>query len=132
MEIREFNFDDFLDTFDWDKKNYRFSRDEKDMHPYSVVNTKDNSIIVHNIVGINKEDLKLICLKENGDTYIKIEGKTKDSMTGKEYSISSRFAIDPSQLDIRKITSSTKNGLLYIIIPCKPEEKPETIKINII
>lgn len=126
----DFDFNELLDAFDWDKKNYRFNRDEKDMHPYSVKNTKDSSIIIHNVLGINKEDIKLTLLKENGNTYISIEGKSKDEITGKDYSISSRFAIDATQLNLRKITSTMKNGLLYITIPFKKvENSAEKIEI---
>lgn len=111
-------FDLFLNTpFDWDKKSYKFNRDEKDMHPYSIINHEDKSIIVHNIVGINKKDLKIRLEKEAGNAFIIIEGRTKDAITNKVYSVSSRFAIDYTQLDIKKATSTMNNGLLYITIP---------------
>lgn len=111
-------FDLFLNTpFDWDKKSYKFNRDEKDMHPYSIINHEDKSIIVHNIVGINKKDLKIRLEKEAGNAFIVIEGRTKDEITNKVYSVSSRFAIDYTQLDIKKATSTMNNGLLYITIP---------------
>lgn len=127
----DFDLDNLFNSFDWDRKNYKFSRDEKDMHPYSVINNKKETIIVHNVLGVDKKDLKISLNKENGNTYILIEGKSVDSLTQKEYSISSRFAIDITQLDIKKITSTMKNGLLYITIPLKPEEKSENIKIEI-
>jgi HSP20 family protein len=126
----DFDFDDLFNSFDWDKKNYKFNRDEKDMHPYSIINNKKETIIVHNILGIDKKDLKISLNKENGNTYILIEGKSIDELTKKEYSISSRFAIDGSQLNIKNITSTMKNGLLYITIPLKQEEKTSE-KINI-
>lgn len=120
---------DFLfEPLDWDKKSYKFNREEKDMHPYSIYNGEKSTIIVHNILGINKEDLKLTKRSENGKTFIVIEGKTKDTITNKEYSISSRFALDSSQLDLSNITSATKNGLLYITIPVKKEEKTKEIE----
>lgn len=127
----DFDLDNLFNSFDWDRKNYKFNRDEKDMHPYSVINNKKETIIVHNVLGVDKKDLKISLNKENGNTYILIEGKSVDSLTQKEYSISSRFAIDTTQLDIKKITSTMKNGLLYITIPLKPEEKSENIKIEI-
>lgn len=115
---------DFLfEPFDWDKKSYKFNREEKDMHPYSIIKNDKETIITHNVLGINKEDLKLTRKNENGDSYIVIEGKTKDELTNKEYSVSSRFALDKSQLDLSGIKSSVKNGLLYIIIPNKEEKK---------
>lgn len=115
---------DFLfEPFDWDKKSYKFNREEKDMHPYSIIKNDKETIITHNVLGINKEDLKLTRKNENGDSYIVIEGKTKDELTNKEYSVSSRFALDESQLDLSGIKSSVKNGLLYIVIPNKKDEK---------
>lgn len=115
---------DFLfEPFDWDKKSYKFNREEKDMHPYSIIKNDKETIITHNVLGINKEDLKLTRKNENGDSYIVIEGKTKDELTNKEYSVSSRFALDESQLDLSGIKSSVKNGLLYIIIPNKEDKK---------
>lgn len=128
-----FNFDDLFNSFDWDKKNYKFNRDEKDMHPYSIINNEKEVIIVHNVLGIDKKDLKISLNKENGNTYILIEGKSIDELTKKEYSISSKFAIDAAQLNIKNISSTMKNGLLYIVIPLKKEEKlKENIQINII
>lgn len=115
---------DFLfEPFDWDKKSYKFNREEKDMHPYSIIKNDKETIITHNVLGINKEDLKLTRKNENGDSYIVIEGKTKDELTNKEYSVSSRFALDESQLDLSGIKSSIKNGLLYIVIPNKKDKK---------
>ena len=133
----DFNLDDLFNAIDMpldrDKKAYMFNRAEKDMHPYSIVNLKDKTIITHNILGIDKKDLKLSLTRENGNAYILIEGKTIDALTKKTYSISSRFAIDESQLDLSKISSTAKNGLLYITIPFKAKEelKNTTLKINI-
>lgn len=127
----DFDLDDLFNSFDWDRKNYKFNRDEKDMHPYSIINNKKETIIVHNVLGVDKKDLKISLEKENGNSYIVIEGKSIDGTTKKEYSISSRFAIDSSRLDIKNAVSTMKNGLLYITIPLKPEEKSENIKIEI-
>lgn len=126
-----FNFDDLFNSFDWDKKNYRFNRDEKDMHPYSIINKETEVIIVHNILGINKKDLKISLTKENGSTYILIEGETRDELTEKKYSINSRFLINADKLDIKNVTSTTKDGLLYITIPLKSEEETSE-KIDIL
>ena len=118
-----FDFDELFNSFDWDKKNYKFNRDEKDMHPYSIIDNEKEVIIVHNVLGIDKKDLKISLNKESGNTYILIEGKSIDELTKKEYSISSKFAIDATQLNIKYISSTMKNGLLYIIAPLKKEEK---------
>lgn len=118
----------------WDKKNYKFNRDEKDMKPFSIKHTETSTIIVHNVLGIEKKDLKLT-LKTEKDTYeLGIEGKTVDSVTGKEYSVSSTFTLDEKQLDLTKINSNLRNGLIYIIIPRikNVPKKDKTIKIDIL
>ena len=127
--MKENDFIDLLfDPFNWDQKSYKFNRAEKDMNPYSVYTSDTEVTIVHNVLGINKEDLRLIRKKENGMPYIIIEGKTKDLITGKVYSVSSKFAIEESTLDLSKVTSSIRNGLLYITIPVKAETPAEEEK----
>lgn len=122
----------FFPSFDWDKKSYKFNRDEKDMHPYSVKNGEKEVLITHNILGIDKKDLKITNESENGVTYILIKGKTKDTISGKEYSVDSRFALDDTQLDLSGIKATAQNGLLYITIPTKKkEDKKESKNIEI-
>ena len=132
--MKENDFIDLLfDPFNWDQKSYKFNRAEKDMNPYSVYTSDTEVTIVHNVLGINKEDLRLIRKKENGMPYIIIEGKTKDAFTGKEYSVSSRFALDDTQLDLSNISSTMNNGLLYIVIPAKAQrEEKITEEIEIL
>ena len=81
-----FDFDELFNSFDWDKKSYKFNRDEKDMHPYSIINNKKETIIVHNVLGKDKKDLKISLKKESGNTYILIEGKSMKEV--------SRFVFD--------------------------------------
>ena len=125
---------DLFDPFDFDKKFYNFNREEKDMHPYSILNKEDATILTHNVLGLNKEDIQLSKKKENGIAYIVITGKTTDEITGKTYSINSRFSVDENKVDLSKVSSTMKNGLLYITIPYKKEdkeaEKESFIKIN--
>ena len=125
-------FDPF--NFNFDKKFYNFNREEKDMHPYSILNKEDATILTHNVLGLNKEDIQLSKKKENGIAYIVIAGKTTDEVTGKTYSINSRFSVDENKVDLSKVSSTMKNGLLYITIPYKKEdkeaEKESFIKIN--
>lgn len=122
-----------FEPLDWDKKSYKFNRGEKDMSPYSIYNTDKSTTIVHNVLGVDKRDLKLIRKSENGIVYILIEGKTKDAFTGKEYSVSSRFALDDTQLDLSNISSTMNNGLLYIVIPAKAQrEEKITEEIEIL
>lgn len=130
LNLEDLDLWDSFNPFDWDKKTYKFDRDVKDMNPYSVINTDKEVIIVHNVLGIRKEDLKLKKKLENHQTYLIIEGKTIDEITKKEYSISSRFLLDDSQLEMSKVKTVMKNGLLYIIFPIK-EEREEQSEIEI-
>ena len=107
-----------MEPLTWDKSSYAFSRDEKDMHPYSVVSLKDKTIIVHNVLGIDKKDLKITRKVANGVVYLVIEGATKDSLTGKDYSISSTLQLDETQLNIdnhNRIHTSDTRRLRRII-----------------
>ena len=123
----------FIDPLTWDKESYKFNREEKDMRPYSVTNTKKETIITHNVLGINKKDLKLTMKSNREGMFLIVEGATKDSLTGKDYSVNSTFQLDDTQLDLTKVSSKMENGLIYIIIPNKAEEiKPQTFKIEIL
>ena len=120
------------DLFDFDRKFYTFVRPEKDMMPYTIINKENQTILIHNVIGINKEDLKISLNKIDGQNLLIIEGKSIDEFTEKEYSIHSTFSVDESALDLTKITTFMKNGLLYIRIPMIEKKKNNTsIKINI-
>lgn len=119
----------FSNLFDWDRDFYNFMRPEKDMTPYSIIEQKDKTILVHNIVGINKDDLKITIKSENGEKYICINGSTQDEITGQKYEVNSRFSVKAQ--DIKNIESTMKNGLLYIEISYKtPKEEILDIKIK--
>lgn len=126
-----FDFDSLF-PFNWDKKSYKFNRDEKDMHPYSIIEKEKEVLITHNILGIDKKDLKISIDNDDKNTYILIKGKTKDSITNKEYSIDSRFVLDEKNLELNNIIASERNGLLYITIPKKEKQNKTYKNIEII
>ena len=128
---REPLFDVFDNLFDFDRHFYFFNRDEKDMHPYDITRKKDALVMTHNVCGMNKEDLKLSIKTENLKNYIVIEGTSKDEITGKTYSINSRFSYDPNEVDVSKATSEMRNGLLYITIPYLVKQKIDESSIQI-
>lgn len=129
-------FKDILDTwFDFDRDFYNFKRNEKDMNPYSIIRNpeKGETILVHNVLGINKEDLDISIKTENGRKVLYITGETKDDSTGQSYSINSRFSLSDFE-KIKDIVSECKNGLLYITIKnevVKKIDEPKTQKIEI-
>lgn len=125
MIKRDNTFSNFFldDFFDFDKKFYNFKREEKDMTPYDIIKKDGKLIMTHNVLGIAKEDLKVSKKIENGTPYISISGSTKDEITGKTYSVNSRFSYNPTEIDISKATSELKNGLIYITIPYKTEKE---------
>ena len=122
---------DIFNPFDFDRDFYKFNRIEKDMNPYSIKQTDEGIILIHNVLGINKEDLKISTKRENHTNLIIIEGKTKDEVTGREYSINSRFSgadVVDDNVDLKSAKPSMKNGLLYISIKYKEaKESKENI-----
>lgn len=123
-------FDAFEDLFDFDRNFYFFNRNEKDMHPYDVIRKEDALVLTHNVLGMNKEDLKVSRKTENGKHYIVIEGTSKDEITDKTYSVNSRFSYEPEEVDISKAEIEMRNGLLYITIPYKAKEKIDESNIE--
>ena len=119
------------DLFDFDRHFYFFNRDEKDMHPYDVVRKNNSIVITHNVLGIEKEDLKITVRTENLKSYLMIAGTSKDKITGKTYSINSRFQYNPDEIDVSKANSELKNGILYITIPYKAKEHIDETGIEI-
>ena len=119
-----------VSPFDWDKEFYRFNRWEKDMNPYSIKYDKENGKVImsHNILGIDKKDLSVTVKPENGKNYLVISGKTVDEVTGKEYSVNSRFYIS-NDYDVDKMKAEARNGLVYITIPYKKEVIEDKTKV---
>lgn len=118
-----------FDDLGWDKSFYSFLRSEKDQTPYSVIREDDEKmILVHNVLGVNKEDLEVKLRSEDGQRILYITGQTVDDITKKKYSINSRFVIKNGN-KIKEVTSEARNGLLYITIQFEAEPE-ETIEIK--
>jgi HSP20 family molecular chaperone IbpA len=90
-----------FDVF-FDSDFYSFNRLVRDKRPYQVVNNEGSSTIIHGIVGINPEDVK-----------IEIN----------PLKIQSRFTVKHNDVD--KITKKVKNGILYLTVKWKQQEKPQ-------
>ena len=116
-----------FDDLGWDKSFYSLFRSEKDQTPYSVIRkSEEEMILVHNVLGVNKEDLEVKLKSEDGQRVLYITGQTHDERTDKKYSINSRFVIKNGN-KIKSVESEAKNGLLYITIKfeAEPEESIE-------
>lgn len=78
-----------------------------------IYDTNKALIISCEVIGINKEDLKITV--ENN--IIKVQGKTKEILTGIVYEIDKSFNIKNNLYDLSKATSMVRNGILYITLP---------------
>lgn len=107
--------------FDFDKAFYTFTRSTKDMMPYEIIKGEGKRTIVHNVVGLSKDDIKVEIIKENKTDYLNIFGEKKNEITNKMYSVSSRFWIDSDE--IKSIDWYVKDGLLYVEVLLKESEK---------
>lgn len=118
-------FTDFLlNSLLWDRDVYKFNRLEKDMNPYSVHKEDNGVTLVHNVVGLSKEDLKIKVVEKNGESKLVISGETKNEKTNSNYSVYSEFVLD-SDKKIKDISSKLENGLLYITIEYEKPKKAE-------
>lgn len=117
-----------FNPFAWNKEVYQFNRLEKDMKPYSVHKNDNGVTLVHNVVGVDKKDLSVKLIEENGMSKLVIEGETEPSLDSpkSKYSIHSEFILDNNK-KIEDISSKLENGLLYITIKYE-EPKEESIK----
>ncbi len=116
----------FLD-FDlyFDRPFYRFQRNLKDIYPYEIVKEDGQNIIVHNVVGLGKEDINIKLERDGEYDYLVISGEKKNEITNKIYKVDSRFVINLKCLDKKGIEWEVKDGLLYVYINYKkPEEVP--------
>ncbi len=114
---------------DFDKEFYRFTRNLKDMYPYEIVKKDNRATIIHNVVGLSKDDIKISLEREGKIDYLVISGEKKNEITNKIYKVDSRFTINVDEITEEGIEWEVKDGLLYVYIAFKKPEKP-SIKIR--
>ena len=113
--------------FDFDRDFYRFTRNLKDMYPYEIIrrdNESNEVIVVHNVVGLSKDDIKISVDRDNEYDYLVIAGERKNEVTDKIYKVDSRFIINLDDIDSNGVEYKVEDGLLYIYIKFKTPEKP--------
>ena len=114
---------------DFDKEFYRFTRNLKDMYPYEIIRKDNRATIIHNVVGLSKDDIKISLEREGKIDYLVISGEKKNEITDKIYKVDSRFTINVDEITEEGIEWEVKDGLLYVYITFKKPEKP-SIKIR--
>ena len=118
-----FDYDSF---FNWDKPAYTFSRSVHDMHPYSIKTLDDRVVLVHNIVGVKEDDIKVDIINKDGRDQLVIEGVTHNDLLDYDYKINSKFDIKADMF--KSVTYSVEDGLLYINLFKK---EPEVTKLTV-
>jgi HSP20 family molecular chaperone IbpA len=119
----------FFDVL-FDSDFYSFSRLVKDGKPYKVLEDKDKTILIHNVVGLGGEDIEIdIETIDDRQSYLIISGEKKDEdILEEKYNVKSRFIIKHNDID--HIEKYIKNGILKLEIYWKKQEKPNIEIIN--
>lgn len=124
--------DNILRTFLYDKPFSVVSiNQEKEKHNFSTrhwqeIVKDDKAILVYDVHGIDKSDLKVTKTSEDGMSYITIEGKTKNEILDCDMEVKTRWMIPYRQF--KKPTKKIENGLLYVFVESdKTEEEVEEI-----
>jgi len=112
----------------FDRPFYRFQRELKDIYPYEVIKKDNQIILVHNVVGLGKNDINIKLERDERYDYLVISGEKKNEITNKIDKVDSRFKINLKQLDKDGIEWRVEDGLLYIYITY---QKPKQSEINI-
>jgi len=102
----------------------RWERPVLEANGYKILNTDNGCLIVLNVLGISKEDLKLDV--KNG--FLSIEGKTEAKEIDFINSVNYKFNISQLKNKVESVDYELKNGLAYINLNYKKEKEKE-IKI---
>lgn len=115
---------DLFDVF-FDSDFYSFGRMVRDKRPYQIVNEEGRTIIIHSVVGLGKDDIKIeVKPIDDRTSYLSIEGYAKDDiLIDEEYNVKSRFTVKHN--DIEDIEKKVHNGILYLTINWKKHEVPK-------
>jgi len=96
-----------------------------DLFEDKLVQSKDETGNLHleiDLPGIKKEDVNLIV----NERVLEIKAERKN----KKYSFQQKYTL-PRSVDSEKLTAKMEDGVLYITIPSKTEEKQRTKLIKI-
>lgn len=103
--------------------------------PIDVAEYENESVIVAELPGVKKEDLKLTIEK----SWLTISGERKpfevpqdakvllNEMQVREFNRTIRF---PHAVDVDNITAELRNGMLRVVLPKSPEARIRTVEIK--
>jgi HSP20 family molecular chaperone IbpA len=116
------NFNGFDGLFDLAMDDFRFTKSIiKDMHPYEIKSEENKVTIAYQAVGIDEKDISVSIKKENGISYLVIEGKTKNKELDKDFSIHGKFTVGKPE-EIEKVQYRVENGMVYVYMLTKEYE----------
>ncbi|MFR3182160.1 MAG: Hsp20/alpha crystallin family protein [Clostridia bacterium] len=97
-----------------------------DFDDLSIYKKGNKTILVYEVVGINKEDLKVQLMSKNGENKIIITGETENDITESKYMIDTEVVLDEKA--IRNVSSRVENGLLYVTVEYAELEMLDNVK----
>lgn len=104
--------------------DFKYSRIEKNV---TVVNGKEKSTLIVNVLGINPSDIKVDIVDDCNYSYLTVKGKTDDDVSKRNYYVDYSIRIKPDRVE--KIEKTYKNGILYLDVIWKQMAKS---KIDIV
>lgn len=123
------NLDDFDTIFDFLSKE--FVDDHRISTPINMYSDDENNYCEINLAGYMKNDIELTI--EDNLMKIKADNEVPERKYFKNEIISGlvekEFKINKS-IDVNKISSEFKNGILLVTLPLKEKSKPKSVKIN--
>ena len=112
----------------FDDSYYCYNRMVRDRRPYKIIKEEGRDILIHNINGLGKDDIKVeLETIDDRHSYLLLEGFVENKYDkDNPYTVKSRFTVKHNEIE--KIEKEIKNGILYIYIYWKKPNKPN-IKI---
>ena len=103
----------------------RWERPVLEANGYKILNTDNGCLIILNVLGIGRDDLKL----EIKNGFLVIDGKTEVKEIDFINSVNYKFNVSQLRNKVDSVDYELKNGLAYISLNYKKEKEKE-IKIN--
>jgi HSP20 family protein len=134
LSLFQKSIEDLFDDF-FERKSKSFLQNTGIVPNVDISETKDEYIITSELPGVKKEDIKVTI--DNNILTIKGEKKHEKEEKGKNYlrrertygSFSRSFTLTPN-VDVNKIKSTFKDGVLEIKLPKTESSKSKEIQIE--